>query len=122
MTLSCIALLPMGFCYPGTGKSGDLPPRPECAARLARNNCSNACEKLQLTLVIGQYAHAYHLDAPKKSSLTAERAGLAQLLRPTLCRCRTRAPGTTSGCSRNPWFETELIPVLRQRVAEVLSS
>ena len=55
-----IAILPMGFCYPGTGKSGDLPPRPECAPAW-RQSLLSQLKNLELTLVIGQYALAYHL-------------------------------------------------------------
>ncbi|MEX1266253.1 MAG: uracil-DNA glycosylase family protein, partial [Woeseia sp.] len=55
-----IAVLPMGFCYPGTGPSGDLPPRPECAPAW-RERLLNELDHIRLTLVIGQYAQAWHL-------------------------------------------------------------
>ncbi|MEM9450706.1 MAG: uracil-DNA glycosylase family protein [Cyanobacteria bacterium P01_E01_bin.6] len=61
-----IAILPMGFCFPGTGKSGDLPPRPECAPAW-RNQLLGHLHHVKLTLVIGQYAQAYHLDHGKTS-------------------------------------------------------
>ena len=54
-----IAIIPMGFCYPGTGKSGDLPPRKECAEKW-RNPLLDALPEIKLTLVIGQYAHNWH--------------------------------------------------------------
>jgi uracil-DNA glycosylase len=63
-----IAILPMGFCFPGTGKSGDLPPRPECAPAW-RAQLLGRLRNLQLTLLVGQYAQAYHL-AEKPASLT----------------------------------------------------
>jgi uracil-DNA glycosylase len=115
-----VALLPMGFCYPGTGKSGDLPPRPECAPAW-RAQLLERLEKLQLTLVIGQYAQAYHLDAPKKSSLTDIVRGWRGY-GPDVVPLPHPSPRNNLWLRRNPWFETELLPVLRQRVAEVLSS
>lgn len=64
-----IAILPMGFCYPGTEKSGDLPPRPECAKKW-RNLLVAQMPDIQLTLVIGQYAQHWHLGTNRKSNLT----------------------------------------------------
>ena len=64
-----VAILPMGFCYPGTGKSGDLPPRPECAEKW-RQPMLEGLVNLELTLVIGQYAMAYHMPHTKKQRLT----------------------------------------------------
>ena len=63
-----VAILPMGFCFPGTGKSGDLPPRPECAPTWRATLLSHM-KKLQLTLVIGQYAQAYHLPRGDRKSV-----------------------------------------------------
>ncbi len=57
---NCVAILPMGFCYPGTGKSGDLPPRPECAVAW-REKILSELAAVKLTLVVGQYAMAWHL-------------------------------------------------------------
>lgn len=112
-----VAILPMGFCYPGTGASGDLPPRAECApawrsALLAR------LSKLRLTLVIGQYALAYHL--PDSS------ASLTELVRdwrkywPDIVPMPHPSPRNNLWLARNPWFERELIPALQGRVREVL--
>ena len=64
-----VAILPMGFCYPGTGKSGDLPPRPECAAAW-RAKILRELSAVKLTLVIGQYAMAWHLGQRAKATLT----------------------------------------------------
>ncbi len=114
-----VALLPMGFCYPGTGKSGDLPPRPECAPAW-RAPLLARLDKLQLTLVIGQYAQAYHLDEPK-SSLTE----IVQRWRdywPNVVPLPHPSPRNNLWLRRNPWFEMQLLPMLRQRVAEVLAS
>lgn len=114
-----VALLPMGFCYPGKGKSGDLPPRPECAPAW-RAQLLARLDKLQLTLVIGQYAQAYHLDEPK-SSLTE----IVQRWRdywPNVVPLPHPSPRNNLWLRRNPWFEMQLLPMLRQRVAEVLAS
>lgn len=114
-----VALLPMGFCYPGKGKSGDLPPRPECAPAW-RAQLLARLDKLQLTLVIGQYAQAYHLDEPK-SSLTE----MVQRWRdywPNVVPLPHPSPRNNLWLRRNPWFEMQLLPMLRQRVAEVLAS
>ena len=67
--LEKFAIIPMGFCYPGTGKSGDLPPRPECAEAW-RDRLLATLPNIQLTLVIGQYAHKYHLGNNRKKNLT----------------------------------------------------
>lgn len=64
-----VAILPMGFCYPGTGKSGDLPPRPECAVAW-REKILRELTEVSLTLVIGQYAMSWHLGSRRKATLT----------------------------------------------------
>ena len=114
-----VAFLPMGFCYPGTGKSGDLPPRPECAPAW-RAQLLDCLENLQLTLVIGQYAHAYHLDAAN-STLT-QNVQAWRNYAPDVVPLPHPSPRNNLWLRRNTWFETELLPSLRQRVAEVLSS
>jgi uracil-DNA glycosylase len=113
-----VAILPMGFCYPGTGRSGDLPPRPECAATW-RAPLLGALKHLDLTLVIGQYAMAWHLpDA--RASLT----DVVQNWRacgPAVLPLPHPSPRNNIWLSRNPWFEAELLPVLRARVAAALA-
>jgi uracil-DNA glycosylase len=112
-----IAILPMGFCYPGTGKSGDLPPRSECApawrpALLAR------LKNLRLTLVIGRYAQAYHL--PTQAGSVTERVRSWREHWPRIVALPHPSPRNHLWLKRNPWFEDELIPTLRVRVSEVL--
>lgn len=68
-----VAILPMGFCFPGTGKSGDLPARPECATAW-RAELLSRLKSLKLTLVIGQYAQAYHLPNEAASVTEAVQA------------------------------------------------
>ncbi len=113
-----IAIMPMGFCYPGTGKSGDLPPRPECAPAW-RVPLLSHLKNLKLTLVIGQYALAYHLPN-EKTSLTKTVQGWRKHW-PTIVPLPHPSPRNNIWLKRNPWFEAELLPVLRTRVSEVLT-
>lgn len=114
---SRIAILPMGFCFPGTGASGDLPPRPECAIAW-RAPLMAVLEKLELTLVIGRYAQAYHL--PRAGvSVTEVVAGWRQHW-PEIVPMPHPSPRNNRWLKENPWFETEMLPRLRARVATVL--
>ncbi len=113
-----VALLPMGFCYPGTGKSGDLPPRPECAATW-REKLLSTLPHLQLTLVIGQYAHAWHLPEAK-GNLTDTVRQWRQYW-PQVIPLPHPSPRNNLWLRRNPWMEQELIPALQKRVAEILN-
>jgi uracil-DNA glycosylase len=112
-----IAILPMGLCYPGKGKSGDLPPRPECAPRW-RAPLLQTLTQLRLTLVIGQYAMAYHLPE--------ERSGLTQAVEnwrrywPAVVPLPHPSPTNNGWLARNRWFERELVPAVRVRVSEAL--
>jgi uracil-DNA glycosylase len=114
-----IAILPMGFCYPGTGKSGDLPPRPECAPAW-REQLLGHLDHLEVTLVIGQYAQAYHFGG-KRTSLT-DRVRDWQAYWPTQIPLPHPSPRNNIWLSRNPWFEEDLLPMLRQRVSEALEA
>lgn len=116
---SRIAILPMGFCYPGTGKSGDLPPRPECAPAWRAPLLAHL-RKLELTLVIGQYALAYHLPHGE-GTLT----GTVQAWRrhwPHVVPLPHPSPRNNIWLRRNPWFARDLLPALRRRVAKVLAA
>ncbi len=117
-----IAILPMGFCYPGTGKSGDLPPRPECATAWRSDLLSNL-KQIQLTVVLGQYALDYHLPAAQGSgtqTVTAKVQGWQNHWPDTIALPHP-SPRNNIWLKRNPWFETELLPVLRSRVVDVLA-
>ncbi|MFJ3044349.1 uracil-DNA glycosylase family protein [Herbaspirillum chlorophenolicum] len=112
-----VAILPMGFCYPGTGKSGDLPPRPECAPKW-RATVLAQLPNIELTLVIGQYALAYHCPSVY-TSLTE--AVLAWRDRPSnVIVLPHPSPRNQLWVRRNPWFETELLPNLQSRIAQLL--
>ena len=112
-----LAILPMGFCYPGTGRSGDLPPRPECAPAW-REKLVGSLRNLKLTLVIGQYAQAYHL-ADKPSSLT-DTVKAWRDFGPDVMPLPHPSPRNNIWLRRNPWFEKQLLPALRKRVAAAL--
>jgi uracil-DNA glycosylase len=114
-----VAILPMGFCYPGTGKSGDLPPRPECAATW-RETLLSKLNSLRLTLVIGQYAQAYHLS-DSSASLT-ERVQDWRKNWPNSVPLPHPSPRNNIWLKRNPWFEAELIPLLQARISTVLNA
>ena len=111
-----IAIMPMGFCYPGAGKSGDLPPRAECAPlwhdRIAEHL------NVRLTLLIGQYAQAHCLGERRASNLTEtvrqwRKYGSAVLPLPH------PSPRNRRWFSRNPWFHREVVPVLRRRLGRL---
>jgi len=113
-----VAILPMGFCSPGTGKTGDLPPRPECAPAW-REPLLDHLRHLQLTLVIGQYAQAWHLDEAKSS--VTEKVRAWRKYWPHMVPLPHPSPRNNIWLRRNPWFEADLLPSLRQRVEAVLS-
>lgn len=114
-----IAILPMGFCYPGTGSSGDLPPRPECAPAW-RKPLLNALHRLQLTLVIGSYAQVWHLGE-EAANVTATVQDWRRYW-PEQMPLPHPSPRNNIWLKRNPWFEAELLPQLRKRIARVLNS
>lgn len=114
-----VAILPMGFCFPGTGRSGDLPPRPECApawrdALLAR------LPAIEFTLAIGRYAQAWHLPAGGKPLTEVVRDWRAQW--PHAVALPHPSPRNNVWLARNPWFERELVPRLQARVRQVLDA
>ncbi len=112
-----MAIIPMGFCYPGTGKAGDMPPRPECAPAW-RKPLLAELPNLELTLVIGKYAHDWHLD--KRKTVT-EHVKDWEALWPQVVPLPHPSPRNNMWLRRNPWFEAELIPRLRARVGELLT-
>jgi uracil-DNA glycosylase len=111
-----VAVLPMGFCFPGTGASGDLPPRRECAPAWRAALLSHLT-RLELTLVVGQYAHAYHLTA---AATVTEAVRGWRRHRPAVVPMPHPSPRNNRWLAQNPWFEAELVPALRARVAEIL--
>ncbi len=114
-----LAILPMGFCYPGTGKSGDLPPRPECAPAW-RGQLLAQLPKIQLRLVIGQYAMDYHL--PDAARTLTETVQSWRNYWPHALPMPHPSPRNNIWLKRNPWFEADVIPVLQARVTQLLGS
>lgn len=113
-----VAILPMGFCFPGTGKSGDLAPRPECAPAWRQELLSHL-KNLQLTLAIGHYAQAYHL--PNGAASVTEAVQAWQQFWPHIVPMPHPSPRNNAWLKRNAWFERELVPALRRRVVQVLA-
>lgn len=114
-----IAIVPMGFCYPGKARSGDAPPRPECAPAW-RAQLLACLPNLELSLIIGQYALAYHLPQPKQSLTDTVRNWRAHW--PHVVPMLHPSPRNNLWLRRNPWFEEELVPVLQTRVQEIIHS
>lgn len=112
-----IAILPMGFCYPGSGAAGDLPPRPECAVAW-REHLLAHLKQLEVTLMLGRYAQSYHMNAANLQVTETVRAWRAYW--PKVIPLPHPSPRNNLWIRRNPWFEAELLPALRMRVAEVL--
>lgn len=115
-----VAITPMGFCFPGLdAKGGDKPPRQECAP-LWQGRCGAALPKLGVTVLVGQYAQRWHLKDKAGKTLTE-----------TVLRWREFWPDfiaaphpswrNNAWLKRNPWFENEVLPVLRRRVRALLN-
>ena len=115
-----IGIMPMGFCYPGKCKGGDAPPRPECAP-LWHDRIREALPEVELTLLIGRYAHTRYL---------AQGSGRARNVTETVRAFRESEPGLLAlphpswrskiWMGKNPWFEEELLPELRKSVKRLL--
>ena len=114
-----IAILPMAFCYPGKGKSGDLPPPPICA-KTWRNQLLESMPEIQLTLVIGQYALAWHLKNREKKLTETVRnwAAYGEHVMPL----PHPSPRNNIWLKKNPWFEEDVLTVLKSRVDKILLS
>ena len=113
-----MAILPMGFCFPGTGKGGDLPPRPECAATW-RKPLLALLNKVELTVVLGRYALDWHLPNEAGKPL-AEVVGNWKATWPKLVALPHPSPRNQAWFKRHAWFETEIVPALQKRVRELL--
>ena len=113
-----IAILPMGFCFPGTGRSGDLPPRSECIPAW-REALLAQLPALELTLVLGQYAQTYHFGNQFKSVTELVRSWAKYW--PSQVALPHPSPRNNLWLKRNPWFELELIPALQKQIAKLLT-
>ncbi|MEQ1889989.1 MAG: uracil-DNA glycosylase family protein [Alphaproteobacteria bacterium] len=111
-----VATVPMGFCFPGLDeKGGDRPPRPECAP-LWRDKVFTHLPSLELILVVGQYAQRWHLGKRRKENLTETVRAWRSYL-PQLMPLPHPSWRNTGWLKKNPWFEQELLPELRKRIA-----
>lgn len=113
------AIVPMGFCYPGKGKSGDLPPRKECAATW-HAQLLKLLPNVQLTLLFGQYALNYFLHNKKKKTLTETVKNYQDYL-PHFLPMPHPSPRNRFWLQKNSWFEQEIVPVLRDKTHLLLS-
>lgn len=116
-----VAIMPMGFCYPGKGKSGDLPPRPECAP-LWHDKILKYLPNVKLTLLIGQYAHARYLIDRRKETLTDTVKNWRAYIKDGYLPLVHPSPRNQIWLKKNPWFEKEIVPYLRKNVKKALAA
>lgn len=110
-----VAILPVGFCYPGRTASGDSPPRPECAPRW-HGRLNALLPDIGLTVLVGQYAQARYLAARRKATLTETVAAWRDYLPSGWLPLPHPSPRNRPWLIRNPWFEAELVPHVRAAV------
>ncbi len=113
------AIVPMGFCYPGKGKSGDKPPRKECAPTW-HGQLFELMPNVELVLLIGMYAQNYYLKDKAKRTLTETVDNYPEYL-PSYFVLPHPSPRNRFWLTKNPWFESNIIPELQKRVAEILN-
>jgi uracil-DNA glycosylase len=114
-----IALMPMGFCYPGTGKTGDLPPRAECAP-LWHHKLLEFMGNAKLILLIGQYAQNYYLGDKTKNTLT-ETVRHFKIFLPKYFPLPHPSPRNNIWQAKNKWFLSEVLPELKKKVRNIFS-
>jgi uracil-DNA glycosylase len=116
---SRVAIVPMGFCYPGRGSTGDLPPRPECA-KTWHPHLLPMLPEVRLVLAIGQYAQVFFLGDTRKKSLTDTVRAWPEYA-PRVFPLPHPSPRNVAWFKHNPWFDAEVLPALRERVAAALA-
>ena len=117
--VSRVAIVPMGFCFPGLDtKGGDLPPRRECAGHW-RARLFELMPQIELTLLVGQYAQSWHLGARRKASLTETVAAWRDYL-PSAIPLPHPSWRNNAWIRKHPWFETDVLPVLRRDVRRLI--
>lgn len=114
-----IALVPMGFCYPGRGNGGDLPPRPECAAQW-RAQVLAPLKNIDVTVLVGRYAIDWHLKPASSTTLTQIVRGW-QDHAPAVFPLPHPSPRNTMWLRKNPWVEAKVVPALRAHVSKALA-
>lgn len=115
---SKFAIIPMGFCYPGKGKSGDLPPRKECAPQW-HQALFDEMKQVELVILIGMYAQKYYLKDKAKHTLTETVDNYKDYL-PQYFVLPHPSPRNRFWLAKNPWFEKEVIEVLKLKVRKLL--
>ena len=121
---SKIAIIPMAFCFPGTGKSGDLPPPPLCAETW-RQRLLDQLQNVELTIVLGQYAINWHIQRlegggkRRKETLT-ETVKRWKDFWPEMIPLPHPSPRNNLWLRKNPWMEEELIPALKAKIQELI--
>ena len=114
-----VAIMPMGYCYPGRGTSGDLPPRRECA-ELWHARLLAQMKNIELTLLIGQYAQRHFLGTARKINVTKTVEAFAEYA-PRFIPLPHPSPRNTGWFKHHPWFERDVLPVLRERVRQLIA-
>ncbi|MFY0651604.1 MAG: uracil-DNA glycosylase family protein [Cyclobacteriaceae bacterium] len=112
-----VAIVAMGFCYPGKGKSGDLPPRPECAEAW-HQQIMDQLPNLQITLLIGQYAQNHYLEGQLKT--LTETVKNWKYYGSKTFPLPHPSPRNNIWMKKNPWFQEEVLPALKERVSVLL--
>lgn len=112
-----MAIVPMGFCYPGRGKSGDLPPRPECSATWMKPILTRL-KNIKLKIVIGTYAQDYFLDRRKRTLTEVVKDW--ESYAPEIFPLPHPSPRNNIWLKKNPWFSKDLLPHLKKRVQQAL--
>ncbi|NRF71301.1 uracil-DNA glycosylase family protein [Aquincola sp. S2] len=115
---ACVAIVPMGYCYPGRGASGDLPPRRECA-QLWLDRLLAQMPRIELTLLVGRYAQAHFLRGAGYTSVTATTRGWRDHA-PRFIPLPHPSPRNVAWFKANPWFDDDLLPVLRRCVRKLV--
>lgn len=115
---SKISIIPMGFCYPGTGKTGDLPPRKECAP-LWHQKLLQELNDVKLILLVGKYAQDYYLKANAKKNLTETVMHFEEYL-PHFFVLPHPSPRNNIWQTKNPWFKDSVIPSLKETITKTL--
>lgn len=116
-----LAIIPMGFCYPGRGKSGDLPPRKECAPKW-HADLFVALPQVQLLLLIGQYAQKYYLPKAERKRTLTDTVRHFQDYLPRYFVLPHPSPRNNIWQAKNPWFKDEVVPSLEEWVHGVLGN
>jgi uracil-DNA glycosylase len=114
-----VAILPMGFCFPGRAASGDMPPRRECA-ELWLDHLLAKLPRIELTLLVGQYAQAHFLRQSGHASVTATTRNW-RAHAPRMLPLPHPSPRNIAWFKANPWFDSDLLPVLRRHVSELIA-